>query len=224
VEHRLTRCKGTLHDLFSVYPDAESAFLGSIHAANLDKGISGRGTVFHFRKERLLILLHLLKTYTDLDMKQSISLRDAVLDNKDNQNALKLLKSFSKGEKTKWYSVFWKGRDVVLTKEDAMWRNANGYASSISDARFLSYLKTIPDANFLHNASVKCEESAYTDLRTQLDSLVSGISQTIFSIQEEKCNCQLKTEIKNEEEKELKVSRVEFVRKIEDLSRERSKS
>jgi hypothetical protein len=220
----ITRCIDTLNDVFSMYPDAESAFQVFIHAAKLDKGISGKGTDFHFRKERLLILLHLLMTYKDLNMKQTISLRDAVLDNKDNMKALKLLKTFAPGEKTGWSLVFWRGREVVLTKEESRWRDANDYASSVSDSGFLSYLKTIPDANYLHDAAVKCEEAAYTGLKTQLDSLVLGISQKIFSIQEEQCNCQLKDEVMKEEEKELKVSRVEFSRKIEDLSRGRSKS
>ena len=54
--------------------------------------------------------------------------------------------------------------------------------------------------------------------------MVSGISQQILSIQKDRFDTQLRCEIKSEEEKELKVSRVKFVRKIEDLCRERSRS
>jgi hypothetical protein len=208
--------------MFSIYPKAESTFMDAISAENIDNGI--KGTDFHFKKERLLILLHLLKNYPNLTKRQTHSLRDAVLDHKDNQNALKLLKSFSKGEKTKWYSVFWKGRDVVLTKEEAMWRNANDYASSLSYSRFLSYVMTFPATNYLHDAAVKCEEAAYACLRTQLDSQVAAIGQKILLIQKEECNKQVRCEVENEEQEELKDSRIEFVRKVEDLCRERSRS
>ena len=217
----LTRSIGTLDDVFSIYPTAEPTFLDAMSDANFDNGI--KGPDFHFRKERLLILLHLLKSYPNLSAPQTLSLRDAILGNKDNQKALKLLRSFAKG-KTTWRSVFWKGKENVLPNEEAIWRDANNYASSLSDSRFLSYVKTFPDDNYLHDAAVKCEEAAYTCLRTQLGSLVSGISQKILSIQKEECNKQVKCEVKNEEEKELKVSRAEFVRKVEDLCRERPNS
>ena len=76
---------------------------------------------------------------------------------------------------------------------------------------------------FSHNAAVECE-TAYHYFATQLDSMVSGISQQILSIQKGEFDTQLQREVKSEEEKELKVSRVKFVRKIEDLCRERSRS
>jgi hypothetical protein len=197
-------------------------FMDAISAENIDNGI--KGTDFHLKKERLLILLYLLKNYPNLTSRQTHSLRDAVLNNMDNQNALKLLKSFSKGEKAKWYSVFWKGRDVVLTKEEAMWRNANDYASSLSYSRFLSYVMTFLATNYLHGAAVKSEEAAYTCLRTHLDSQVAAISQEIISIQKEECNKQVRCEVENEEQEQLKDSRIEFVRKVEYLCRERSRS
>lgn len=154
-------------------------FLDAIHAANLDNGISCKGTVFHLRKERLLILLHLLKTYKNLNSRQAISLRDAVLDRKDNQKALKLLKSFLKEEKTALRSVSRNGR------EEALWRAALDSATSLSDSRFLSYVKIFPTTNLLHDAATKCEEAAYDCLRAQLKSLVFDIGQKILSIQRE---------------------------------------
>ena len=218
----LTRGKGTLQDLFSIYPKAASSFKGSIRAANLDKGI--KGTDFQSKKERILILYYLFENYKNLNAKQIRSLGDAVLINRDKKKTLELLKSFSKEERTGWFSVILGGKKALLSKEEAMWRNAHNYASSISDVRFLSYLKTIPATAFLHNAAVECEETAYHCLTTQLDSLVSGICQQIISIQKDGCDVQLQREVKSEEEKELKVSRVEFVHKIEDLCRERSRS
>ena len=217
----LTRSIGTLDDVFSIYPDAESTFLDAMKDANFENGI--KGPDFHFRKERFLILLHLIKSYPKLDKQRILSLRDAILDNKNNQKALKLLRSFAKGKAT-WRAVVWKGKETVLPNEEALWRDANNYASSLSDSRFLSYVKTFPDTNYLHNAGVKCEEAAYTCLRTHLDSLVSRISQKILSIQEEECNKQVTCEVNNDEDKELQVSRANFVQKVEDLCRERPNS
>ena len=208
--------------MFAIYPEAETTFLDAMSSEHIDNGI--KGTDFYFKKERLLILLYLLKNYPNLSTRQTGSLRDAVLDSKDNQNALKLLKSFSKGEKTKWYKVLWRGRDVVLSKEEAMWKNANDYASSLSYSSFLSYVMTFPAANHLHNAAVKSEEAAYTCLKAHLESQVTAISQKILSIQKEESNKQVRVEVENEEQEELKASRIEFVRKVEDLCRERSRS
>ena len=89
----LTQSAGTLDDVFSNYPQAEQPFLDAISDANFDNGV--KGPDYHFRKERLLILLHLLKNYPELTASQISSLRDAVLNNKDNQKALKLLRNFA---------------------------------------------------------------------------------------------------------------------------------
>ena len=217
----LTRSIDTLDVLFSVHPKAKSTFLDAISEANLDNGI--KGPEFHSKKERLLILLHLLEKYPNLNRQQTVSLRDAVLNNRDNQKAMKLLKSWAKG-KISWKSVFWRGEKVVLPNEEAMWREANEYATSLSDSSFLTYVQAFPADNFFYDAAVDCEKAAYTGLRTLLGPLVSKISDKIFSIQEEERNTRVSCEVKNDEEKELRVSRIEFVRKIEELSRERSKS
>lgn len=91
---------GTINDVFSSYPEGESVFLDAILAANLGHCINGKGTDFHLRKERLLILLHLLKNYPNLTMHQTFRLRDAVLNRKDNHKVVNLLRTFAKGEKT----------------------------------------------------------------------------------------------------------------------------
>ena len=209
---------GRLYDVFAIYPKAESMFLDTISPENIDNGI--KGTDFYFKKERLLIFLHLLKNFPNLNARQTLSLRDAVLDNKDNTNALKLLRSFFKGEKTKWYSVLWRGRDV-LSREEAMWKNAKDYNSSLSYSRFLSYAMTFPEANYLHDAAVKSVEAAYTCLRTHLHSQAAAISHKILSIQKEDHNEKVRREVEKEEQDELKASRIEFVRKVEGLCRER---
>ncbi|KAH8977868.1 hypothetical protein EDB86DRAFT_3091364 [Lactarius hatsudake] len=213
---------GTLQDLFSIYPKAAQTFQGSIRAANLDKGI--KSTDFQFKKERLLILYYLLENYEGLSTSQTRSLGDAVLVGRDKQKTLGLLKSFAKEEQGGWFSVPGGNKKSPLSKEEAMWRAANNYATSISDSRLLSHIKDIPASDYLHDAAVECEETAYDCLTTQLESLVSGISQQILSTQNDECDRQVQQEVKSEAEKELKVSRAEFVQQIEDLCRERSRS
>ncbi|KAH9171607.1 hypothetical protein EDB89DRAFT_1906886 [Lactarius sanguifluus] len=213
-------------DLFSMYPKAAQTFRGSIRAANLDKGI--KSTDFQSKKERLLILYYLLENYGGLSADQTRALGDAVFVEWNKQKVLELLKSFAKEEQGGQFSAFgsvpWGSKKAVLSKEEAMWRSANNYATSISDSRFLSHVKKISASDYLHDAAVECEETAYDCLTTQLDSLVSGISQQILSTQNDECDRQVQREVKSEEEKELKVARAEFVQQIEDLCRERSRS
>jgi hypothetical protein len=85
---------------------------------------------------------------------------------------------------------------------------------SLQREQFLSKLDT-----------VEAEESAYACLAKRIESLVgSGIHQQILSILKEECNKQAQREVKSEEDEELRILRYDFVRQIEDLSRERSKS
>ena len=229
--HRLTSSViltlniGTLQELFSIYPKAESTFRSSIRAANLDKGI--KGTDFQSKKERALMLYYLLGKCKGLKESQIRSLADAILVKRSKQKSLDLLKSFAKEEKP-WYSVSWGLVSIKpqVPQEETMWRNAHNYATTISDSRFLSNVKDIPvgDSKLSHDIAAECEETAYDCLKTQLDSLASGISQQILSTQKEELDRQLEREVKSEEEKELKVSRAEFVRRVEDLCRERSRS
>ncbi|KAF8270139.1 hypothetical protein EI94DRAFT_1572222, partial [Lactarius quietus] len=214
----LTRKIGTLQDIFSTYPRAETTFRGFINAANLSKGI--KGTSFQSIKERALILYFLLDRNKGLKEDQIRSLTDAILGNKDKQKVLDLLKTFAKEEK-RWYSVGWgvASSKSQLSNEETMWRHANNYTTTVSDSRFLSNVKNLPVGNskLTHNIAVDCEKAAYDCLNTQLDSLVSGISQQILSIQKDGRDTQIQRKVKSEEEKELKVSRAEFVQQIEDF-------
>ena len=203
-----------LSDIFSHYPKAESIFRYSIRTANLDKGIIE--TDFQSKKERMLRMLYLLTSYKDLTTHQIRFLCNAVLVVGDKQKTLELLRSFAMvGNKM-----------FTHLEEDDIWEDADSYAASFSDSRFLSYVKTIPAADFLHNAAVECEETAYDCLTTQLDSLVHETSVQIVSIQKEECDRQAQREAKNEEEKakELKDCHAKLVRQIEELSRRRSRS
>jgi hypothetical protein len=196
-------------------------FRSFTRAANLDKGI--RSTEFQTSKERMLILYFLLEKFPGLDADQIQAFGDAVLFVGVKQNTLALLNSFSKEEKGGWFS-WGKGKTAVTSKEEEMWRIANDYAASVSDLDFLSFIQTIPTGDFLYVAAAECEETAYDYLTTQLNSLVTGICGKVFSIQEEELDRHVQREIKSEEDKELKLSRAEFVQKIEYLCRERSRS
>jgi hypothetical protein len=204
----LTRKEGTLQQLFSIYPKAEATFRGYISAANFNKSI--KATDFQSKKEQALILYSLIKSCKDLKENQTRSLTDAVLVSKDKQKVLGLLKSFAR-EKSGWLSVPWDLRSTIksqVSKEETLWINARNYAATVSDSRFLSQAKTLPvgDSQLSHNIAVECEEAAYDYLKTQLDSLTSGISQQILSIQKDQCDAQVQRKVKSEEEKELKLS------------------
>ena len=189
-----------------------STFRGSISAAKLDKSLEESD--FQHQKERMLILHYLLEQYPGLENKGARALGNAVLVKGDKEKTLAVLKSFAvKGNKR-----------VALSEEEAMWGDAHSYATSMSDLRFLSLIKTFPADNFLHDAAVECEETAYDCLLTRLDSLATDISRQIFAIQNEERNKQVQHEVIDEQEKELKASRVEFVRAIEDSCRMRSRS
>lgn len=207
----LTRRTGTLQNLFSIYPKAESMFRSSIRAANLDKGI--QSIEFQMKKERMLILGHILGNYQDLDETQTHALGEMVLVAGDRQKTIGLLIDFSNGSKRSSRS-----------KAEAMWKSAHNYATSVSDLNFLSFIKTIPSDDFLHMAAVECEDTAYFCLIMLVNSLVSRICQRILSTQKEECDKQVRRKIKNAEERELKTSRIAFVKRIEDLCRERSRS
>ncbi|KAI9455158.1 hypothetical protein BJY52DRAFT_1213406 [Lactarius psammicola] len=152
-----------------------------------------RGCIRDFKKERMLILYYLLENYKGLDADQIRSLSDAALVHKDKRKVLELLESFA--------------------EERA--RNAHSYATLISDSRFLSYVPA-SDLDFLCDAAAECEKIAYGCPTTQLDFLVSIISQQILSIQKVGYDTEVQREVKGEEEKELNATwraslRIQFV-------------
>ena len=195
-----------------------------MRAANLDKGIEGPD--FQSKKERTLILYNLLDNLKGLKEEQVRSLADAILVKGDKQKVLGLLKGLTK-EDRRWHSVPWGSSRSLVSKEEAMWRNAIKYASTITDSVFLSHLKTKQQSIVLgglaNDIAAECVKTAYDCLTAQLDSFVSGTSQQILSIQKEESDRQVQRKLKSEEDEELKASRAEFVRRTEDC-RERSRS
>ena len=227
----LTCHSGPLQDLFRIYPKAEKIFRDIIRAANLENGI--KGTEFQFKKERILILDHLLTNVNGLDRDQTQTLADAVLIRPDKHTVIRLLKGAAKGDKSGAGGLFGlataakkhaisSGR-YKISKEEALWREAHNPVS-VSDNDFLHQVKTATLDECLRDPAVKTEEAAYACLRTQVESLTAGFGQQILSMQKGDCDRQIQREIGGEEERELESLRADFVSKIEDLTRQRSRS
>ena len=105
-----------------------------------------------------------------------------------------------------------------------VWKDANQFALSVSDSRFLSDLKTPAIPECLRGAAVEAENLAYTCLTTQIESLVTGITGQVLSMQKSECEKQIQREVRSSQERELRKLRSEFVRQIEASSRGRSRS
>ena len=238
-----------LHDFFRIVPKLEQNFRDNIRAASLENGI--KNPEFRSKKERILILRYLLENTSCLDGGQIRTLAEAILDRKDKQAVLALLKftrSEDKGSTSDGFRVFNTVKDIRvyaktkatetanaigspvrtgknsnLTREEALWRDAHNYASSVSDSSFLQLITT-PIDECLRDAIVDAEETAYTCLRKLIESLVDGIGPQFLTIQKAEYDKQIKRAITSEEEKELGILRSKFVHRVEDLSREHSRS
>jgi hypothetical protein len=223
-----------LHHLFRIYPKTERKFRNITRAANLEKVFTS--PEFQFKKERVLILMYLLENTNGLDKNQIGHLADAVLIRRNLQTVLGLLKIAGKKDKgsTSGGSVnsakelrkitFGTAKRSEPTREEAMWREANNFATSVSDTRFLSELNAARVHQCLRDAVAEVEETAFACLRNQVESLVDGIGQQIFTIQKAECERQIQRDVTSGEEKELGVLRSRFVHQIEDLTRDRSRS
>jgi hypothetical protein len=222
-----------LDHLFRIYPKTEQKFRQILRAANLEKGI--KAPEFQFKKERILILKYLLENTNGLDRDQIRNLADAVLIRRDLQSVLGLLKTAGKEDKgstsggyfnlsaakERIKTTFGTGKGSKPTREEAMWREANNFAASVSDSRFLLQLHA---NECLHDATVEAEETAYAYLKTLIESLVDGIGRQIFLIQKEECDRQILRDVTSGEDKDLGILRSGFVHHIEDLTREHCRS
>ena len=214
-----------LHNLFSIYPGTATTFRACIHSADLGRGI--RAAEFQFKKERILILHYILERSKGLTRSQIRPLAEGVLNSRDKQTILTLLKNLDKsitGFLFSWVPGLPKLSTPRVSKEEETWRAASSYASQFSDSRFLSEFKPNAVSDCLVNAVVEAEEIAYASLAKQIEPLVSRIHQQIFSTQNEECSKQAQREVKSDEDKELAILRSGFVRQIEESSRKHSGS
>jgi hypothetical protein len=226
-----------LHDLFRVLPKTEETFWSIIRTADLEYGLKHKKFQdFQDKKERILIFSYLLENTSGLNRGQIRTLADAVLIRRDAQVVLGLLKFARKEDKGSTSGRFFSAAAEGFVKNtlrigespnqamEALWKEANNFASSVSESDFLSYLNTTPVDECLYDAVVEAKETAFAFFGKLIESLVDGIGQQIFSIQKEECDKQIQREITSEEDKELGIIRSEFVHQVEDLSRKRSRS
>ncbi len=234
-----------LQPLFLIFPRTEGIFRGIIRSADLERGI--KSTEFQIKKERILVLYHLLGKLDGLDRSQIQTLANAVLDRRDSQTILGLLKDFGTRDNGDASGGIWKAakervtttlkmtlrfgdeggrgsKSSKLTKEEMMWRDANHTASLPSDSRFLSQLKDMATHECLRDATVEAEAAAYAYLPTVVETLVDGIGKQILVAQKQECDKQIDREITSEGDREFGTLRSDFVRLIEDLYRERTSS
>ncbi|KAI0297435.1 hypothetical protein BC826DRAFT_166673 [Russula brevipes] len=243
-----------LNDLFHIYPKAAKIFRDIMRTANLDKGIKSPEFQFRKERILILryLLEHIpnldksqIQTLVDAvllrrDMPTILGLlKDLGKGDKDATNLglwdaakERLKSSLGKGDdggssSSAWRIVNWGSGSKSsrpITKEEEMWKEANSFASSVPDSRFLSQLKSDGFDECLHDAIVEAEETASACLTTQIEALVAGISQQILSSQIGDYDKRVEREVNSEKDKELGVSRSDFVRQVEDFSRERSRS
>lgn len=146
-----------------------------------------------------------------------------MLNRLDAPTILGLLNSFERGNSGIW-GRFKSSVGIGDSWAGVVWKDANQFALSVADSRFLSDLKatTIPEC--LRDATAEAEKAAYTCLTTQIESLVTGITVQILSMQKSECDKQIQREVKSSQERALRKLRSRFIRQIEDSSRERSRS
>ncbi|KAI9444006.1 hypothetical protein H4582DRAFT_1807752, partial [Lactarius indigo] len=146
------------------------------------------------------------------------SVADAVLSQQDESSTLEVLDTFEKDDKgnlSRLRSLFRFSRG-----EEGLWENAKAHASSVSDSQFLSELQTIPVDDYLLNAAVDVEDTAYTLLTEQVEALVSRIGQEVLLMQKQECYEQIQREVDTEESRAVHVLWSKFLQQVKDLSKQ----
>ncbi|KAI0295672.1 hypothetical protein B0F90DRAFT_1820352 [Multifurca ochricompacta] len=116
-------------------------------------------------------------------------------------------------------------RDLLQkSRVEVVWNEANEDASLVSDQDFLLRCNATGADDYLHDAAIDIEKTAHTCFTTLINSLVSEINQQILSTHKDECNEKVQRAFQSTIDKELESLRSNFVRQIEDLSRERSTS
>jgi hypothetical protein len=146
-----------------------------------------------------------------------------VLNRPDTPTILRLLNSFEKANNG-ILGRFMSSVGISDSWAGVVWKDANQFALSVRDSRFLSDLKAPAIPECLRDAAVEAEQLAYTCLTTQIESLVTGITGQVLSMQKSEFNKQIQREVRGSQERELRKLRSGFVRQIEASSRGRSRS
>ncbi|KAH9059752.1 hypothetical protein EDB87DRAFT_1790917 [Lactarius vividus] len=209
----------SLRDIFLLYPRMEQMFLGNIREADFEGCLKGPG--FQFKKKRMMFFRLLnsdLQNAKSLSADLTRSVADAVLSQQDESSALAVLDMFEKDDQGKLSRL----RNLFrFSREEGLWENAKAHASSVSDSQFLSELQTIPADDYLHNAAVEVEDTAYALFTERVEALVSRIDQEILA-QTLECYEQIQREVDIEEARAVHSLWSKFLQQVKDLSKQRS--
>ncbi|KAI0302836.1 hypothetical protein B0F90DRAFT_1667445 [Multifurca ochricompacta] len=220
------KAKNPLHDLLRIYPKVTQMIQDGIYTARLDNGIGD--SEFQFKKTRFYFLRDLLDSEDTKNLKTNEieALVNTILESRDMQSTLSSLKNFGKDDKDGgvFHSLKTWMSKAFKRSEGGLWEEARDYASLVSDSDFLVRRSATGADDYLYNAAVDIEKTAYDCTSRQIEYLVSRISQQILSTQKEECDKQVQRASQSAKDKELEALRSNFVRQIEDLSRERSTS
>ncbi|KAI9455142.1 hypothetical protein BJY52DRAFT_1122187 [Lactarius psammicola] len=213
----------SLRALFLHYPQMEQMFWGNIREA--DFGECLKASEFQFKKKRMMFFRLLSSDMEDaksLSTDLTRSVAGAVLSQDDERSILEVLETFGKdgrGILSRLRSLFRFSRG-----EEGLWESASRRALSVSDSQFLSELKTIPVDDYLHEAAVDVEETAYTFLTKQVDNLVSSISQQILCTQKRERYRQVQRDVDTEKARAVHILWSEFTHRVKDATTQRSAS
>ena len=188
-----------------------------------DLGGCLKASEFQFKKKRMIFFRLLNSDSQDansLIVELTRSVADAVLSQHDEKSTSAILETFGKGDKgnlSRLRRLFRFSGD-----EEGLWESAGRHALSVSDSRFLSELKTIPADDYLQETAIDVEDTAYTFLTEQVDTLVPRISMQILLIQKSECDKQVQREVDAEKARAAQVLWSDFVHSIKDVSSQRS--
>ncbi|KAH9171595.1 hypothetical protein EDB89DRAFT_1906874 [Lactarius sanguifluus] len=211
--------ENSLRNLFLLYPRMEQIFLGNIREA--DFGECLKGSEFQFKKKRMMFFRLLdsdLQNAKSLSADLTRSVADAVLSQPDKSSTLAILDTFEKDDKgnlSRLRSLF------RFSREEGLWENAETHASLVSDSQFLSELQTIPVDDYLRNAAVDVEDTAYALFTERVEALVSRIDQEILAQKLESYE-QIRREVDIEEARTVHVLWSKFLQQVKDLSIQRN--
>ncbi|KAI9450262.1 hypothetical protein BJY52DRAFT_1175724 [Lactarius psammicola] len=208
-----TETVDSLRDLFLLYPRIEKMFWGNIRGADFEGCL--KASEFQFKKKRIMFFRLLNSDLRDAeslfaDLPRSVE--DAVLSQQDERSTLA-------GILSRLRSLF-----KLSGSDEGLWESASRLAMLVSDSRFLSELKTIPVDDHLYEAAVDVENTAYTFLTKQVNTLVSEISQQILLTQKMECDKQVQREMDTEMAPAVQTLWSKFVSQIKDVSTQRSTS
>ncbi|KAH9039441.1 hypothetical protein EDB83DRAFT_1717346 [Lactarius deliciosus] len=211
--------ENSLRNLFRLYPRMEHTCLGNIRET--DFGECLKGSEFQFKKKRMMFFRLLdsdLQNAKSLSADLTRSVADAVLSQQDENTTLAILDTFEKDDKGNLSQLRGLFR---FSREEGLWENAKTRASSVSDSQFLSELQTIPIDDYLRDAAVDVEDTAYALFTERVEALVSRIDQELVA-QTLECYEQIQREVDIEEARAVHDLWSKFFQQVKDLSIQRT--